>query len=55
MLTKLMGKHRGVEPIEGKLAAVHHFHHRVEHLGFFPDLVFEAKKVASLGQAQRFG
>ena len=52
MLTKLMRKHGGIKPVEGILALVDQFNQRIEHLGFLPRLIPEAKLVATFHKAQ---
>jgi len=41
MLAELMRKHGGIKPVEGKLPAMHHIDHRIEHARLLPHLVTE--------------
>ncbi len=54
MLAELMRKHGGIKPIEGKIAAMDHFHERIEHVGFLSGFVLEAEMVLTFGQGESF-
>src|ERR1700730_13690880 len=53
MLTKLVGQHRSVEPVEGQVASIDHVHERIQQLGFLARLLPEAVLMTTLNETQR--
>src|SRR5437868_3231353 len=53
MLAELVGEHGGVEPVEAQVAAIDHFHQRVQHLCLVPYLVAEAEVLLTFHETER--